>query len=201
MSNSHASPVNLAHRLGSLTAALMDLETHPETEPAARQLVSLMRASSDVREMMELAQAASQAERAPSGEFSGRLRNLISIVKTEIARQESITSLVLVVSSDVTLSYPLQVSLKQHHYDVAVVDCARKAVAFIDANPVAFCIIDLVLPDMDGRLLIADLRAKPATAAMPIIMISPRGISDISAHNTQQEGSFEKPVNPADIAD
>ena len=116
MSNDAVSDVNLAHRLDTLTAALGTLEDSPQSEPAARELVSLIRASSEFRHMTALTIAAEEAESAVSAEFSTRLRNLISLLKQEVLLQNVKKVAVLIVSRDKTFVTQLRTLLEIRDY-------------------------------------------------------------------------------------
>jgi diguanylate cyclase (GGDEF)-like protein len=71
------------------------------------------------------------------------------------------------------------------------------------SQDVAFMVLDLVLTGQDGRALIATLRSKPATAAMPIVAIAPKladGVRD-QALVQEADGYFEKPIKAAEVAE
>ena len=183
MSKTFQSPVNLAFRLESLAKSLAQLESHPqmESENVARRLVALLRASSEFRGMESLLHSSQIAEKASSETFVEKLRELIAEIQKVIDQTPAITGMVLVVSSDKAYVTRLVEKLQAMTHQVIVADSPRKANDLLAVSPVAFCIVDIVLADMDGRAFIADLRTRPATAALPVIAITP-GASGSTPH-------------------
>ena len=57
---------------------------------------------------------------------------------------------------------------------------------------------DFMMPLMNGGELIARLRANPATAGVPVILIS---ASPRSEGKTDADGFFRKPFDPTEVAD
>ncbi|MEI8139434.1 MAG: response regulator [bacterium] len=175
MINSITSPVNLTYRLSSLTQLLarMETHTHDESENEARRLVALLRASSEFRGMDDLLQSARNAEQATSAAFPDKLQELISEIQHALERTPDNTGLVLIVSSDKIYSSLLVESLKAQNHQALIAESRRKADELLSSAPVAFCIVDVVLADLDGRAFINELRNHPETAALPIIAITP----------------------------
>lgn len=57
---------------------------------------------------------------------------------------------------------------------------------------------DFMMPLMNGGELIARLRANPATAGVPVILVS---ASPGSERKTEAEAFFRKPFDPTELAD
>jgi diguanylate cyclase (GGDEF)-like protein len=201
MSNDTVSDVNLAHRLDTLTAALGTLEESPQSEPAARELVSLIRASSEFRHMTALTIAAEEAESAVSAEFSTRLRNLISLLKQEVLLQNVKKVAVLIVSRDKAFVTQLQTILEIRGYPVVVTETPSEVTSILAAQAIGVCIVDLVLAKADGRGLINDLRVQSRTAGLLIVAIGPQLASgEMETQSlSDADGYFRKPVNVLEI--
>lgn len=205
MTKSFQSPVNLAYRLESLTKALAKLEAHPRTEAEneAKRLVALLRASSEFRGMESLLAAAHIAENAPTLIFPTRLRELIDEIQKALANSPGSTGVILIISSDEAYSSGLARKLNALNLKTLVAESPRKAKESLSLAPVAFCIIDIVLANMDGRALILELRSHPETAAMPIIAITPN-LGENSAGKSfpvpGADGVFPKGSSTEDIA-
>ena len=175
MTNDSQSPVNLAYRLNSLTQSLKRLESEPQagSENEARRLVALLRASSEFRGMDSLLHAARIAEQAPSATFPDKLRELISEIQQALNKDPINAGAVLIVSSDKLYASRLSISLEALHHQTLIADSLRKAYEQIANATVAFCVVDVVLADMDGRAFINELRTRTETAALPVIAIIP----------------------------
>ena len=75
----------------------------------------------------------------------------------------------LVVEDDPTISEPLVVGLTREGFDV---DLAVTGAAALAAPPAEMVLLDLGLPDLDGRVVCQELRRR---SSVPIIVVSARG--------------------------
>jgi DNA-binding response OmpR family regulator len=82
---------------------------------------------------------------------------------------------VLVVEDDKDIADLIAHSLQKGGYAVDTMASGSTVVARVRATPPAAIVLDLMLPGMDGLLVCQALRADPATAAVPIIMLTARG--------------------------
>lgn len=201
MSNISPHRVNLAHRLTTLIAILNRLEKKPGSEKSARELVTLIRASSASRNMSALAQCALKAETASSADFMERLRDLIELMRSEVKRNKSNPATVLLVSTDSHLKSTLVERLTEANYTVVTTSTTSEALTGLDSGNIGFAIIDLVMTGADGRDFISDLRKLPSAAAIPIIALGPK-ITNPETETEQPPGAdgfFEKPLKPEDV--
>lgn len=193
--------VNLAYRLDALYAALGNLQSDPQSEKSARELVTLIRASSEFRNMTAVAKAAQQAEVSDSTNFAANLRALIVLMQQEVSRQTAHQGSVLIVSRDTAFVSELRSSLESRGYPVVVSETLAEASRIVAVQAPGVCIADLVLAREDGRDFIADIRNNPATASLLVVVVAsqatPEGIEEQSL--TQAQGFFRKPVSTAEI--
>lgn len=198
MSNNSAHRVNLVHRIDTLIAILNRLEKKPDSEKAARDLVTLIRASSASRQMTDLAQCAQRAESASSADFADRLRDLIELMREEVRRNKANPATVLIVSTDASLKSALSDGLLAAHQSPVTASTPSEALAHLEAGAIGFTIIDLVMEGADGRDFIVQLRQRASMAAMPVLAIGP-AINNPETESTQPPGAdafFVKPVDP-----
>lgn len=76
---------------------------------------------------------------------------------------------ILVVEDDPSISVPLAEGLRREGFDVQVAPTGTAALA---ASPVDLVLLDLGLPDLEGRVVCQRMRARDAT---PIIVVTARG--------------------------
>ena len=76
---------------------------------------------------------------------------------------------VLVVEDDPTIAEPLRVGLIREGYVVTSVDTGAAALA---AEPADLVLLDLGLPDLDGRAVCRELRSR---SSVPIVVVTARG--------------------------
>lgn len=193
---------NLGHRLDALSIALKNLEDDPKTVDAARRLIAAVRDSSALQSMTALADAARRAEEATPLDLPAGLREVIRLMRLEINRRGVDVQTVLIVSPDVDMVAALKPALEAHARRVVTATTSQEALQVMASQDVAFMVIDFVLTGQDGRTLIAALRSKPATAALPIVAIAPKLADGVKDQSLVQEadGYFEKPIKAEEVA-
>ena len=82
--------------------------------------------------------------------------------------------------------------------DVLIAGTAGRAEAVLREHNVSIILLDLVLPDGDGRDVLARLRASPATRAVPIIVITARmdPVTQAECFALGADVLLNKPVDP-----
>ena len=109
---------------------------------------------------------------------------------------------VLIVDDDPDVSRLLAAVLAAPGRRIAVHATAAEAERAARAGPVGLIVLDLMLPDADGRSLLARLREDPSTAAVPVIVLS--GHAAAQARNEcyalGAEAFIVKPFDPAAVA-
>ncbi len=79
---------------------------------------------------------------------------------------------VLLVDDDPVVIRMYDRSLRELHYRVVVASGGREALEKAFAEPPDIVLLDIMMPDMDGYQVCARLRAAPATADVPIMILT-----------------------------
>lgn len=79
---------------------------------------------------------------------------------------------VLVVDDDPRLLQIIEMYLRLEGYDVTTAENGEDALLRLTQQPVALVILDIMMPGMDGVEVCRQIRADPATSAIPIVMCS-----------------------------
>ncbi len=87
----------------------------------------------------------------------------------------SMATRILVVEDDPDIADLVRRYLEKAGYLVDVWNSGRDALVAIAAKPPDLMVLDLMLPHVDGLEICRAVRASPATAATPIIMLTARG--------------------------
>lgn len=95
----------------------------------------------------------------------------------------------LLVEDDTSISGPLVEGLLREGFEV---DLARTGAAALAAEPVDLVLLDLGLPDLEGRVVCQELRAR---SAVPIIVVTARG-SEIDRVMLLELGADDYVVKP-----
>lgn len=108
---------------------------------------------------------------------------------------------ILVVDDEQDLSQMMTELLIDAGFDARSVDDGRKALIQILADPPDLVLLDVDMPELDGFEVAAILKSDPATATIPIIMVSAhdgRGARLIGLESGAED-YLAKPVDPAEL--
>jgi DNA-binding response OmpR family regulator len=108
---------------------------------------------------------------------------------------------VLVIEDDSFIRKVLRQTLKDD-FEVTTKENGMEGMAWLEeGNPVDIVLSDIQMPHMDGKNLIAMLRASPVFKKLPIIMLSTFADSDtrIACLNMGADDYIIKPFNPMEV--
>jgi len=173
-------------------------------EGATRHIDSLRRlAASLARGIAErfprLAEAAHGCAQLPNPIFLDAVPGLIAQVEQEIAAIVDDPVTVLLVEDDATTVVLTKAILDAPGRRLLVAGNKADAERLLALEPIDLVILDQSLPDADGRDLLVEMRARPSTAGVPVIVVS-----GAEGAQPQTEGFalgadayFCKPVHPS----
>jgi diguanylate cyclase (GGDEF)-like protein len=109
---------------------------------------------------------------------------------------------VLIVEDDPEVQYLLSTILAGDGREVTAVGTGAEAEAALAADPIDLVVLDLILPDMDGRNILTRIRERPETATVPVVVISARGGAEIRQDLYTLGADFYavKPFDPDEVA-
>lgn len=79
---------------------------------------------------------------------------------------------ILIVDDDLDMLELLQLGLTEAGYSTRTASTGKQALQKAKRSPPDLVVLDLLLPDMNGFSVCQQLRRNPATAAIPILMIT-----------------------------
>jgi CheY-like chemotaxis protein len=108
---------------------------------------------------------------------------------------------ILVVEDDADVRMGLHVRLKANHYDIVFAVDALSAVTEARKHEPDLILLDLGLPAGDGFLVMDRIKAVPALAIIPIIVVSARSgaANRERALKAGAKAFLEKPVDNAEL--
>jgi diguanylate cyclase (GGDEF)-like protein len=83
----------------------------------------------------------------------------------------------MIVDDDEDIARVVGISLKLAGFDVMHARDGQEALELIERARPDLCVVDLMMPRIDGVELTRRLRANPMTAALPIIMLTAKGLT------------------------
>lgn len=187
----------LSAHIEGLKAALGALEAEGSREALRRITRSLARTADDL-DLPEVAGRARAARTRPDDELAGAARELLEFLVALQPAAPPDEEHVLLVEDDPTVATALAAYLKQEHRVVHVAGSAAQAEQLLVAHPIDVVLLDLILPDRDGRDLLLQLRESPETATLPVIVLSARAGTVTRAECLAVGASefLEKPADP-----
>jgi len=150
-----------------------------------------------------LGSAARAVAAAPDDHVKAALDALIAALEQEIELVSAPRGVVLLVEDDASLIKLFSHTLTQRGWKVAVAGTAEQAEAIARTQNLSVIVLDLVLPDADGRNLLLRLKQDPHTRSVPILVASAHDDSHVQAECLALGASdfLKKPVNPRKLLD
>src|SRR4051794_32716959 len=108
---------------------------------------------------------------------------------------------ILVVEDDHDIAALIAHYLEEAGHTVSRLSSGTAVLSTLRAAPADLVILDLMLPGMDGLLICQALRADPATAGVPIIMLTARGeeADKIAGLELGADDYVTKPFSPKEL--
>jgi diguanylate cyclase (GGDEF)-like protein len=187
----------LTARIGALEAARRSLrEKAPDAVGTIRRLAHALRGSGGTYGFPEVSEAARLVEQAPEASLEAEVELLLKVLRP-IAATDSSAVGVLVVEDDPDMARVLQLRLAGPNREVFLAGSASEADRILEEREVALIVLDLVLPDRDGRNVLIRLRERPGTAALPVIVLTGKGkgAPQTECFALGADAYFEKPVD------
>jgi CheY-like chemotaxis protein len=105
---------------------------------------------------------------------------------------------ILVVDDESSIRFLMRLAFEVDAHHVEEAPNGLVAIQSVEGGrPPDLVATDFMMPLMNGGELIGRLRANPATASLPIILVS---ASPGSERKTEADAFFRKPFDPADLA-
>jgi two-component system cell cycle response regulator len=185
----------------ALRTAITGLIQSGGTDDAAdsvRRLVRVLLENEVIEGQPVLVEAARTVFLAPLAELPDVATVFVSL--TEELNSPSATSggrSILIVEDDDLFARTLAAALAAPGRRIEIVATAADARARLAAGPVSLVVLDLILPDSDGRNILHEFRSDPRTAGLPLFVVSAR----LGTHTKAEcfalgaDAYFEKPLD------
>lgn len=106
---------------------------------------------------------------------------------------------VLVLEDDPRLQHMLSTVLRLENYDVEGVSSGSSALTAIENRPPDLMVLDLIVPDVSGWEVARRLRADPASASIPILVVSSVQDLAVEAQRMGADDHLAKPFLAQDL--
>ena len=108
----------------------------------------------------------------------------------------------LVVEDDPEIRYLLTAILAGEAREVIAAANGAEARRHLEAGGIDLVILDLILPDVDGRSLLSQMRDRPETATVQVVVVTARGGPEArqDCYALGADAFVEKPFDPDELA-
>lgn len=115
---------------------------------------------------------------------------------------ERAVSRLLIVEDDPEIQYLLSTILADDDREILTVGSGAEASEVLARQDIDLVVLDLILPDVDGRSLLTAMRERPETASVPVVVVSARGGAEIRQDCFALGADYftEKPFDPDAVA-
>ncbi|MDX1662050.1 MAG: response regulator [Gemmatimonadota bacterium] len=194
----------LVARIDALEAASSALREDGagEARGTIRRIAHSLRGSGGTYGFPRITEAAAEVEDAADHELASRLEDLLGVLR-EIATTGQPDRLgILVIDDDPEIAQILRWHLGSENREIHVAASADEAEQILANREVDLIVLDLVLPDTDGRNLLMRLRERPSTATLPVIVLSVKhtALAKSECFALGADEFFEKPFDPEAFA-
>ena len=150
----------------------------------------------------DLARTARLVTEQSDADLREACRSLLYAMEAEFKVAQEAPVRILVVEDDPVSALQVTSFLEAPGREVHVAGSCAEANELLANHRMDLAILDQSLPDRDGRDLLLELRTRPATSAMPIVVVSGAdGVGPRSeGYALGADAYFVKPVHPAVIA-
>jgi diguanylate cyclase (GGDEF)-like protein len=163
----------LATRIEALKAARRELDGSREPMESVRRIAHTLRGSGATYGFPEITETAAALEDAVPEAFPAALERLLDTMQEICAVSEmEDKSGILLIDDDPFITDLLRTVLESSNREILIAPTAKEAEAILEEKRVSLILLDLILPDTDGRNFLVRLKERPATANVPVIVLS-----------------------------
>jgi len=108
---------------------------------------------------------------------------------------------ILIVDDEPHMLRVTELSVKKGGYEVLLARDGRAAVALAGQAQPALIVMDLLMPELDGMQALRELKQNPATARIPVILLTSRGhvVTRQAAESSGAALFLTKPFSPTQL--
>ncbi|MCH7576016.1 MAG: response regulator [Candidatus Marinimicrobia bacterium] len=188
----------LAARIDALeTARSSHIDGDTDALESIKRVAHTLKGSGGTFGFPEITAAAEAVGLAGSGALVEKVDTLLAILHEVMQGGEARLHELLVIEDEPVAAKILQTRLEQNGYLVHMAKTGAEAEALLEQEQISLVLLDLILPDMDGRNFLVKLRERPKYAALPLMVTSGQSGSTTKAEcfALGADGFFEKPLD------
>ena len=162
----------LGPHINALEIARAALPTQPAACLTILRLAEMLERSSEQHGFLSILEAARVVRAAEPAVLPVAADQLLNAMLAARVHPELRQQTVLVVDDDPALTRLMVAILDKPNRKVLVATTAAAILEALASRRVDLVLLDVGLPDLDGRMVLASLRKNPLTATLPVVVIS-----------------------------
>jgi len=193
----------LISRLEAIESAKKELvKNDPEIKESIKRIAHSLRGSGTTYGFPEITKFAGEVEDAEDMDIQPKTEQLIKLLKEVIADENEKKNSILIIDDDPAIYNLLEQKLADPNRRIYIADTGQKAEQILAEKKVDLIILDLILPDIDGRSLLLKIRENLKTSITPVMVVSVKNASQIKTEcfALGADDYFEKPFDPDTLA-
>ncbi|MBC8376418.1 MAG: response regulator [FCB group bacterium] len=190
----------MGSRIEALRAAGKGLTLNfVESAVSIRRLAHSLRGSGATYGFPKISELSAAVEDSGDMMLAESLAHLVDHLQELYDETRTDSERILVVDDSDEIRLMLGVILQKQGYDVTTAETAQEGMDILAKESFDIMILDLVLPDIDGRNFLIKLREDHRTASLPVLVLSAKNSPQIKAEcfALGADDYFEKPLDPA----
>jgi len=184
-------------RIAALEEIREQLKTpSPESTATVRRIAHSLRGSGATYGFSEITESARMVEESQEDELLPRVEGLIRTLGSVHAGSPAAKTSILIVEDDEDQARYAARALASPDREILEARTAEEAQAILDEREVSLILLDLILPDADGRDFLSRLRQRLTTATVPVVILTVKRASQAKAECVAigADDFLEKPV-------
>ncbi|UCH62875.1 MAG: response regulator [Fidelibacterota bacterium] len=192
----------LKAHIDALEASSKALQTQdPDALNSIRRIAHTLKGSGGTVGFPEISAAAAELEEAEDEQIPPRLESFLTLLH-QVTIDDEHRFGILIIEDDPLASRILQVRLAANNREIFAAETGAQAEEILQNEEIDLILLDLILPDTDGRNLLTKLRARPDMAGLPVIVVSIKGsrAAKTECFALGADEYFEKPIDTEILA-
>lgn len=189
---------SLAAYVDALEAAREAVTADLDSAASVRRMAERLESASGRHGFRSVQIAARAVQMSEGKEVLGAVDQLLYALLNAVSVDEARDATVLIVEDDAVFSRLLQKVLARRGRHLEIAERASDMLKVFRTRWVDLIVLDIGLPDMDGREVLTALRKNPITEKIPVLVLSARDEPWVAAECLAlgADGFMSKPVDP-----
>lgn len=189
----------LGARIAALESARGGLERkESESLESVRRIAHQLRGSGATYGFPEITESARRLEESAPATISEAVDGLLATLRSASEAGDEDRSAILIIDDDPELSAWLKTLLTGPGREIYLAQSGAEAMALLEKHEVSLILLDLILPDTDGRNLLLKIRERLSTATIPVVVMTVKNAGQARPECLAlgADEYLEKPLNP-----